>query len=132
MFTVCMRTDENFMTTEIFSQFQSCGVRNSRIDICTLREALHHVVEQHAIRFVVQILGGHEITVDCFRLTVDACDQLPTITFCLPSLSSVSHHRSHAAFGLTSFVICEAYDCHGHHRLRSAISRIVMLMPARS
>ena len=36
VFTVCMRTDENFMTTEIFSQLQSCGVRNSRIDICTM------------------------------------------------------------------------------------------------
>ena len=54
VFTVCMRTDENLMTTEILSQLQSCGVSNSGIDIGALWEALHHVVEHRTVRFMVQ------------------------------------------------------------------------------
>ncbi len=52
--TVRVSTDENFMSTEILSQLQSCGVSSGRINIGTLREALHHVVEQFTVRFMVQ------------------------------------------------------------------------------
>ena len=130
--TVCVRAHQDFMTGEVLNQFLCRCVCDCRIDISALWKALHHVIEHSAFGFMVQILGSHEVTVGCFRLTVDSCDQLPTIMFRLPVLGSVSHHRTHAATSLTTFVICETYDCHGHHRFRSAISRTVVRMSARS
>ena len=132
MFLVCVGTDQNFVSLIVLSQLQSRGVSSGRIDVGSFREALHHVIEHRAFGFVMQIFRGHEITVDSFRLAVDAGDQLPTIMFRFPVLSCVSHHRTHATTCLTTFVIREAYDCHGHHRCLSAISRTAVRMSARS
>ena len=132
MLTVSMRTHQDFIVCEVLSQLQSCSMSDGGIYLFAFWKALHHVIEHSAFGFVVQILGGHEITVDCFRLTVDPCDQLSTIMFCLPLLSGVSHHRTHATTSLTSFVICEANDRHGHHRFLSAISRTSVRISARS
>lgn len=55
MLTVGMRTDKNFMTTEILSQLLRRRMCNRRIDIGALREALHHVVEHRTVRFMVQL-----------------------------------------------------------------------------
>ena len=54
MFSVCVSTDKDFMTTEVLSQLQSCGVSSGRINIGALRKALHHVVEHRTVRFMVQ------------------------------------------------------------------------------
>ena len=113
-------------------QFQSDFVCFLRRNVFLRVEGLHEVKIHFAVAFVVLQLRADELRAAGFRLAVDPCDQLPTIMFRLPVLGSVSHHRTHATFGLTSFVICEAYDCHGHHRFRSAISRTAVRMSARS
>ena len=38
------------------------------------------MVEQHTVGFVMQPLGRHEGRIDRFRLAVEACDQLLTVT----------------------------------------------------
>ena len=55
VFTVCVRTHQNFMTTEILSQLLRRRMCNRRIDISALWEALHHVVEHRTVRFMVQL-----------------------------------------------------------------------------
>ena len=50
---VCMSADQNFIAFVVLSQLQRGGVSSDRIDRFVFWEALHHVVEQHAIRFVI-------------------------------------------------------------------------------
>lgn len=73
--TVCVGADQDFVSLIVLGQLQRGRVSADRIDCFAFREALYHVVEQHAIGFVVEPLGGHEVCVDRFRLAVDACDQ---------------------------------------------------------
>lgn len=77
VFTVCVGADQNFVARVVLGQLQSRRVGGGRVDRFAFREALHHVVEQYAIRFVVEPFGGHEVCVDRLRLAVDAC----TISF---------------------------------------------------
>ena len=53
VFPVCMSADQNFIAFVVLSQLQRGGVSSDRIDRFVFWEALHHVVEQHAIRFVI-------------------------------------------------------------------------------
>ena len=76
VFPVCMGADQDFISLIVLSQLQCRCMSGAWIDCFAFREALHHVVEQHAVGFVMQPLGGHEVRVDRFRLAVDACDQL--------------------------------------------------------
>ena len=52
--TVCVRTDENLVSLKVFSQLLRRHMCDCRIDISALWEALHHVVEQFTVRFMVQ------------------------------------------------------------------------------
>ena len=74
VFPVCVGTDQDFIPLIVLSQLQCRRMGSDRVDRFAFREALHHVVEQYTIRFVMQSLGGHEVRVDRFRLAVDACD----------------------------------------------------------
>ena len=74
VFPVCMGADQDFISLIVLSQLQCRCMSGDRIDCFAFREALHHVVEQHAVGFVMQPLGGHEVRIDRFRLAVDACN----------------------------------------------------------
>ena len=56
VFAVNVRADQYLTALEVFCQ-PPCGfVRRARVNVCALREALHHVVKHHATVFVVQQL----------------------------------------------------------------------------
>ena len=112
VFPVCVGADQNFIALIVLSQLQRRRMSGDRVDRLAFWEALHHVVEQHAVGFVMQPLGGHEVRVDRFRLAVDACDQLLTVTLGFLVLHGVPHHGSHASGGLSSLVVSEADDGH--------------------
>ena len=112
VFPVCVGADQNFIPLIVLSQLQCRCMGGDRVDHFAFGEALHHVVEQHAVGFVMQPLGGHEVRVDRFRLAVDACDQLLTVTLGFLVLHGVLHHGSHASGGLSSLVVSEADDRH--------------------
>ena len=112
VFPVCVGADQDFIALIVLSQLQCRRMSGDRIDRFAFREALHHVVEQHAVGFVMQPLGGHEVRVDRFRLAVDACDQLPPIELSFLILHGVPHHGSHASGALTTLVVSEADDRH--------------------
>lgn len=76
VFPVCVGADQDFIALIVLSQLQCRRMSGDRVDRFAFREALHHVVEQHTVGFVMQALGGHEVRVDRFWLAVDACDQL--------------------------------------------------------
>ena len=109
---VCVSADQNFVTLIVLSQSQRRRVSGGRVDRFAFREALHHVVEQHAIGFVVEPLGGHEVRVDRFRLAVDACDQPLAIELGFLILHGVAHHGTHASGSLPLPVVGEADDRH--------------------
>ena len=123
VFPVCVGADQDFMALIVLSQLQRRRMSGDRVDRLAFWEALHHVVEQHAVGFVMQPLGGHEVRVDRFRLAVDACDQLMTVTLGFLVLHGVTHHGSHASSSLSSLVVSEADNGHPHHRFRSRINR---------
>ena len=123
VFPVCVGADQNFIPLIVLSQFQCRCMSGDRIDRFAFWETLHHVVEQHTVGFVMQPLGGHEVRVDRFRLAVDACDQLLTVTLGFLVLHGVPHHGSHASGALTTLVVSEADNGHPHHRFRSRINR---------
>ena len=84
VFPVCVGADQNFIPLIVLSQLQCRCMSGKRIDRFAFWKALHHVVEQHTVGFVMQPLGGHEVRVDRFRLAIDACDQpLPIELFCM-------------------------------------------------
>lgn len=112
VFPVCVGADQNFIALIVLSQLQCRRMSGDRIDRFAFWKALHHVVEQHTVGFVMQPLGGHEVRVDRFRLAVDACDQLLTVTLGFLVLHGVPHHGSHASGGLSSLVVSEADDRH--------------------
>ena len=56
VFTVNVGADQHLATFKISCQPPSCFVRRARVNVRTLRETLHHVVEHHAAVFVVQQL----------------------------------------------------------------------------
>ena len=112
VFPVCVGADQNFIPLIVLSQLQCRCMSGDRVDRFAFREALHHVVEQYAIRFVMQPLGGHEVRIDRFRLAVDSCDQLLPLELSLLILHGVPHHSSHAPGGLAPLIIGEADDRH--------------------
>ena len=112
VFPVCVGANQNFIALIVLSQLQCRRMSGDRIDRFAFWKALHHVVEQHTVGFVMQPLGGHEVRVDRFRLAVDACDQLLTVTLGFLVLHGVPHHGSHASGALTSLVVSEADDRH--------------------
>lgn len=112
VFPVCVGADQDFIALIVLSQLQCRRMSGDRIDHFAFWKALHHVVEQHTVGFVMQPLGGHEVRVDRFRLAVDACDQLLTVTLGFLVLHGVPHHGSHASGGLSSLVVSEADDRH--------------------
>ena len=112
VFPVCVGADQDFISFVVLSQFQCRRMSGYRIDRFAFWEALHHVIEQHAVGFVMQPLGGHEVRVDRFRLAVDACDQPLPLELSFLVLHGVPHHGSHASGALTTLVVGEADDCH--------------------
>ena len=112
VFPVCVGADQNFIPLIVLSQLQRRRMSRDRIDRFALREALHHVVEEYAVCFVMQPLGGHEVRVNRFRLAVDSCDQLLPLELSLLTLHGVPHHGSHTAGGLAPLIVGEADDGH--------------------
>ena len=97
VFPVDMRADQHLATLKISRQLTSCLVRCARVNVRTLRETLHHVVEHHAAVFVVQQLRTQKLVERRFRLTADAADELLTIPERLIFLCHIPHHTFHAA-----------------------------------
>ena len=112
VFPVCVGADQDFIALIVLSQLQCRRMSGDRINRFAFWEALHHVVEQYAVGFVMQPLGSHEVRVGRFRLAVDACDQLLTVTLGFLVLHGVPHHGSHTSGGLSSLVVSEADDRH--------------------
>ena len=112
VFPVCMGADQDFISLIVLSQLQCRCMSGARIDRFAFWEALHHVVEQYAVGFVMQLLGGHEVRVDRFRLAVDARDQLLPLKLSFLVLHGVPHHGSHTSGGLAPLVVGEADDRH--------------------
>ena len=112
VFPVCVGADQHFIPLIVLSQLQRRRMSGDRIDRFAFWKALHHVVEQHTVGFVMQPLGSHEVRVDRFRLTVDARDQPLTVTLGFLVLHGVPHHGSHASGGLTTLVVGEADNGH--------------------
>lgn len=112
VFPVCVGADQDFMALIVLSQLQCRCMSGDRIDRFSFREALHHVVEQHAVGFVIEPLSGHEVRVDRFRLAVDARNQLLPLELSFLVLHGVPHHGSHASGGLAPLVVSEADDRH--------------------
>lgn len=112
VFSVCVGADQDFISLIVLSQLQRGRMGGDLVDRFAFREALHHVVEQYAIGFVVQPLGGHKVCVDRFRLAVDACDQPLPIELGFFVLHGVPHHGSHVPSGLAPLVVGEADDRH--------------------
>ena len=112
VFPVCVGANQNFIALIVLSQLQCRRMSGDRIDRFAFWKALHHVVEQHTVGFLMQPLGGHEVRIDRFRLAVDACDQLLTVTLGFLVLHGVPHQGSHASGGLSSLVVSEADDRH--------------------
>lgn len=112
VFPVCVGADQDFMALIVLSQLQCRCMGGDRIDRFSFREALHHVVEQHAVGFVIEPLSGHEVRVDRFRLAVDARNQLLPLELSFLVLHGVPHHGSHTSGGLAPLVVSEADDRH--------------------
>lgn len=112
VFPVCVGADQNFIPLIVLSQLQCRRMSGDRIDRFAFWKALHHVVEQHTVGFVMQPLGGHEVRVDRFRLAVDACDQPLPLELSFLVLHGIPHHGSHASGSLTTLVVGEADDRH--------------------
>ena len=112
VFPVCVGADQDFIPLIVLSQLQCRRMSGDRIDCFAFRETLHHVVEQYAIRFVMQSLGGHEVRVDRFRLAVDACNQPLPLELSFLVLHGVPHHGSHTSGGLAPLVVGEADNSH--------------------
>lgn len=53
VFPVCVGADQNFIAFIVLSQLQCRRMSGDRIDRFAFREALHHVVEQYAVGFVM-------------------------------------------------------------------------------
>ena len=112
VFTVGMRTDQHLAALEISGKLPCCFVRRARVNVRTLRETLHHVVEHHAAVFVVQQFRTQEFVECGFRLTVNTADELLPIPERLAELGNIAHDTFHAAARLrTLFVVHEMDDC---------------------
>ena len=76
---VYMGADQHLTALEVFCQ-PPCGfVRRARVNVCALREALHHVIKHHAAVFVVQQLRTQKFVECRSRLTVNTADELLSI-----------------------------------------------------
>lgn len=53
VFPVCVGADQNFIPLIVLSQLQCRCMGGERVDFFAFWEALHHVVEQHAVSFVM-------------------------------------------------------------------------------
>ena len=112
VFTVNVGADQHLATFKISCQPPSCFVRRARVNVRTLREALHHVIKHHAAIFVVQQLRAQKLIERCFRLTANAADELLTVPKRLAELGNIAHDTFHAAARLRPlFVIHEMDDC---------------------
>ena len=112
VFAVDMRTDQNLAALEISGEPASCFVRRARVNVRTLREALHHVVKHHAAILAVQQLRTEEFIERGFRLAANAADELLTVPKRLAELGNIAHDTFHAAARLrTLFVVHEMDDC---------------------
>ena len=109
--TVYMGTDQHLASGEVFCQTPCGFVCLPWIDLFPSWETLHHVIEHHAVVFVVEQFRVEEVVVDALYLTVDAADQLLSLPHVFLLLHNVGHDAAHAAASLRSlFVVHEMYD----------------------
>ena len=112
VFPVCVGADQDFIALIVLSQLQRRRMSGDWVGCLAFREALHHVVEQRTVDFVIDPLGSHEVRVDRFRLAVDACDQLLPRELSFLVLHGVPHHGSHTSGPLSPLVIGEVDNGH--------------------
>ena len=102
VFSVDMRTDQHLAALEISGKLPCCFVRCARVNVCALREALHHVVKHHAAILVVQQLRTQKLIERGFRLAANAADELLTVPERFIHLRHIPHDAFHAAARLRS------------------------------
>ena len=132
VFAVNVGADQNFTAVEVSSKSVRCFVRCARINVRTLQEALHHVIEHHAAVLVVQQLRTQKLVERRFRLTADTADELLTIPERLAELGNVAHDTFHAAARLCAFLVIHEMDDCDFPRPPSCICRRVTLIFASS
>ena len=112
VFAVGVSADEDFAALKVSGKLPRRFVRCARVNICALREALHHVIKHHAAVFVVQQLRTQKLVERRFRLTANAADELLTIPEGFARLRHISHDTFHTPARLRPlFVIHEMDDC---------------------
>ena len=132
VFAVGMRTNQHLAALEVSSKPARRFVRCAWVDVCALREALHHVIEHHTAVLVVQQLCTQEFVERRFRLAVDPADELLSTPECFIYLRHISHDTFHAAARLRPlFVVHEMDDC-DFATPPSCISRRTVLILANS
>ena len=97
MLSVNMGTHQNFTTLEVSDKSAGSFMRRARVNVCALREALHHVIKHHAAVFMVQQLRTQEFVERRFRLAADSTDELLSIPERFIFLCHIPHHAFHAA-----------------------------------
>lgn len=112
VFPVCVGADQNFIALIVLGQLQRRRMSSDRVDRFAFGEALYHVVEHDTVSFVAEPLGGHEVCIDAFRLTVDTRDQFCSFPYSFLVLHGVAHHSAHATAGLTALVVGKADNGH--------------------
>ena len=132
VFTVNVGADQHLATFKISCQ-PPCGfVRRARVNVCALREALHHVIKHHAAVFMVQQLRTQEFVERRFRLATDPADELLTVPKRLAELGNIAHDTFHAAACLCAFLVVYEMDDCDFPRPPSCICRRVTLIFANS
>ena len=132
VFTVGVGADKDFTALKVSGK-PPCGfVRRARVNVCALREALHHVVKLDTAVLVVQQLRTQEFIECCFWLAANTADELLPAPECLAELGNIAHDTFHAAACLCAFFVIHEMDDCDFPRPPSCICRRVTLIFANS
>ena len=108
-----VRCNDDFVVVPLLCQLQRNGVRFLRRDTLVGVEGLHEVKIHFAAALAVLELGADELCEADLRLTVDARDQAPAITFGFPRLHDIAQHRGETGTALSSRTVDGRDRCHG-------------------
>ena len=132
MITVGVGTDQHLTILKELRQPSRGEVCLRWVDLFSLWEALHQMIEPSAVILMVQQLGAEKIVVGTLRLTVDAADQVHITPTGFLILGGIAHYPGHAASALPFGAFHEIDDGYVFHLLRSSTSRSSSLIAASS
>ena len=125
MLPVCMGSNEDLVTGDLFRQLQGNLMRLFRGDGIIGAEGLHHVVVHSSVRASMLPLGIHEFQQGSLRHTVDPGDQGAALVRHFGRSAAVGDGTVQTTNGLGLLTFRKFYDCHTYHRflLRMSDSR---------